>query len=310
MGHAKEIKNELNEMMVRVIEKVETAGSWVKPFKNSFGSLPTGSNGRAYNGINAFNLMMIAAERGYISRKWQTFKQIKDSGNKVKKGEKATPVFFFKPIKIEEENEATGETEEKTIPLIRKYLVFNLDQTEKGDPAAKEAAAIAALDPDAPQPIEAAEAFYSNLDYLEIIPGSPAYSPRYDRISMPPMSEFISAEEYYSTLGHEYIHSTGHKTRLNREGITSKAAKFGTELYAKEELTAELGSVLLMAHLGLTAEPVQDNSAAYLKGWLRKLKDDPKELWKAAADASRAVERLKEAAAKREADREAAQDAA
>lgn len=300
MGHAKQIKTELNQTIARIIDKVETAGSWVKPFSAAIGAgYPLGANDRPYTGVNAFNLMLIAAERGYTSRRWKTFKQIKADGNSVKKGEKATPIFFFKPIKIEETDPETGETEEKTIPYLKKYLVFNLDQTKEGDPEAEAAEAAAALDPDAPRPIDRAEAFYSALDYLEIVEGVPSYNPARDSIAMPPLENFISAEEYYSTLGHEYIHSTGHRDRLNREGITNKAARFGSELYAKEELIAELGSVLLMAHLGITAEPVQDNSAAYLKSWLRKLKDDPKELWRAAAEASKAAEWLKAAAEER-----------
>ena len=302
MAHTKESKKELNGLIERMISKVEEAGSWVKPFRDGLSAgFPVGSKGRPYSGINAFNLIDVAGERGYRSNKWQTFKQIKDSGNSVKKGEKATPVYFFKPIEITETDEETGEEVKKTIPLLKKYLVFNLDQTKNGDPETVEDA-----DPNAPQPIEKAEQFYSNLAYLEIVQGLPAYRPGVDVISMPDISSFISAAEYYSTVGHEYIHSTGHRDRLNRTGITDHTARFGTEIYAKEELIAELGSVLLMAHLGLTAEPVQDNSAAYLKSWLKKLKDDPKELWKAAADASRAVEWLKDAAEKRAADREAA----
>jgi len=300
MSYAAQTKEELNEVISRIIDKVETAGSWIKPFQAGIiGGIPTSAaTGKTYNGINIFNLWAIAAEAGYNSSKWATFKQIKASGNKVKKGEKGSPVYFFKPINIKEENEA-GEEVEKTIPLIKKYIVFNLDQTANGDPEAVEPEEVPEI-----ERIKHAEEFYNNLDYLEILNGQPSYTPSTDTLRMPDISAFVGAEEYYSTLGHEYIHSTGHPTRLNRPACNPKLKKIDTETRAFEELIAELGSVLLMAHLGIEAEPVQDNSAAYLKGWLKELRSDPRQLWKAASAATKAAERLKEASAKRSAERE------
>lgn len=298
MTTAQKNKAELDAVIINIIERVETAGSWVKPFKTGImGGLPTSaSTGKGYNGINIFNLWAIAEDRGYKSSKWATYKQIKAAGNTVNKGEKASTVYFFKPIKINEEQD-DGSTEEKTIPYLKRYNVFNLDQTRDGDPDA--------VEPEIIDPIEIiqnAEEFYSNLDYLEIrAGGQPCYIPSLDIIKIPSIQTFISAEAYYSTLGHEYIHSTGHETRLNRPQFSPKQDR---EAYAFEELIAELGSVLLMAHLNIEAEPVQDNSAAYLKSWLKGLKDDPKQLWKAASAASKAAERLKEAAAKRAKEKE------
>jgi len=287
MSYTAQTKAELNGIIEKIISEVETAGSWVKPFKAGIaGGIPTSTaTGKTYSGINIFNLWAIATDKGYNSSKWATFKQIKTAGNKVKKGEKGSPVFFFKPIKIEDED-----GEERTIPYLKKYTVFNLEQTEQGDPTATAPEPVDKL-----ETIERAEDFYKNLNYLTLAKGQPSYNAQADVIQIPPMQSFISSEEFYSTLGHEYIHSTGHKTRLNRAGIVNKLSKFGTELYAYEELIAELGSVLLMGHLKITDEPTQDNSKAYLKSWLKKLKDDPKQLWKASAEATKAYSRLVEA---------------
>ncbi len=285
---ANETKERLNETLIKIIEKVEEAGSWVKPFKASIasGAPANAQTGKYYNGVNVLNLWITAHDQGFNSNEWATFNQLKTKGYKVLKGSKSTEIFFFKPLQIKEKND-NGEEKTKTIPMIKSYRVFNLDQTdapkkETGEEGAKV------------EPITHAEEFYSNLDYLEIRTGAqPSYRPDIDCITIPSINDFTGAEEYYSTLGHEYTHSTGHSSILNRPQV----AKFGSEAYAYEELIAELGSVLLMAHLGLSAEPTQDNSAAYLKNWLRKLKDDPKQLWKAASAASKALNYLLQAAA-------------
>jgi len=299
---AQETKDRLNETLINIIDKVEEAGSWIKPFKASIasGAPANAQTGKYYNGINVLNLWITAADRGYTSNEWATFNQLKAKGYKVQKGEKSSEIFFFKPLQIKEQadNIKTGssETVTKTIPMIKSYRVFSLDQTDAPKKEATEEGA-------AVEPIAHAEEFYSNLDYLQIKEGpQPSYSPAADHITMPHINDFVGAEEFYSTLGHEYIHSTGHKTRLDRPQVAS----FGSEGYPYEELIAELGSVLLMAHLGLSAEPTQNNSAAYLKSWLRKLKDDPKQLWKAASAASKATDRLLQAAELRSDKRKAA----
>lgn len=288
---AKETKDRLNETLIKIIDKVEEAGSWVKPFKASIasGAPANAQTGKYYNGVNVLNLWMMAEDKGFKSNEWATFKQLKTKGFSVLKGSKSTEIFFFKPIQIKGEAEdiKTGKTETvtKTIPMIKSYRVFNLDQTDAPKAALAE-------EGETVETIAHAEEFYSNLDYLEVTTGAQAsYSPTYDSITMPHINDFIGSEEFYSTLGHEYIHSTGHSSRQDRP----KGNKFGSEAYAYEELIAELGSVLLMAHLGLNEEPTQDNSAAYLKSWLKKLKDDPKQLWKAASAASKGLNYLLEA---------------
>ena len=285
---AQETRDRLNETLIKIIDKVEEAGSWIKPFKASIasGAPANAQTGKYYNGINVLNLWLTAEDKGYDSNEWATFKQLKTKGYKVQKGEKSTEIFFFKPLQIkgEAENIKTGETETvtKTIPMIKSYRVFNLNQTDAPKEEKEE-------EGETVQTIAHAEEFYSHLDFIEIKTGAqPSYTPTKDYITMPHINDFTGAEEYYSTLGHEYIHSTGHSSRLDRQ----KGNKFGSEAYAYEELIAELGSCLLMAHLKINAEPVQDNSAAYLKSWLRKLRDDPKQLWKAASAASKGAQML------------------
>jgi antirestriction protein ArdC len=114
------------------------------------------------------------------------------------------------------------------------------------------------------------------------------YSPSQDFIQLPPFESFENREAYYSTRGHESIHATMHKNRLDRS-FDSK--RFGDDGYSFEELVAELGAAFLCADLGITPE-VQPDHAAYLNAWLKVLKADKKAIFTAASHASRAAEYL------------------
>jgi len=277
-------KEMLNNTLEQIIEKVETAGSWIKPFKSAIvAGMPINYQTKAeYKGMNIFSLWLEAVGKGFNSNKWLTFKQCKTLGGTVLKGEKATPIYFFKPLKIKEENKQ-GELKDKIIPMLKMYYVFNIAQTTLKDEEVEEAGEVEEL-----EHIERCKSFFDNLDFLEVKSTSsqPSYNCTQDFINMPDKNNFISIGEYYSTLGHEYIHSTGHETRNKREMSNKK------EDYAFEELIAELGSIFLMAHLGIKEEAIQDNSAAYLKSWLKALKSDPKYLWKAGAEAQKAFNYL------------------
>lgn len=276
----------LNSTIDNIIKKVEEAGSWIKPFKNMMaGGVPVNyATQKEYNGVNIFNLWDTAEKMGYPTNEWLTFNQAKKLKGSVLKGQKATTIYFFKPIKVKDEDEEGGY---KIVPMLKAYKVFNIYQTSLYIPK-EEIAPLTQV-----EKINKAEDYFLKLNFLNIETSHKAYySPVSDHIGMPNINNFVSAEEYYSTLGHEYIHATGHKDRLNRDG----GKKFGDSAYAFEELVAELGSMLLMARLGLDKEPVQDNSAAYLKGWLSKFKSDKSYLWKAAAQASKAFNYLDEIA--------------
>src|SRR5699024_10281549 len=215
---------------------------------------------KPYRGINT--MLLDGGE-------YATFKQIKEAGGKVKKGEKSHMVVFWKLTKFENEDEKTGEKEEKTVPLIRYYRVFKVgEQTEGIEPKQQEVA----YDHD---PIEEAENIiknYMNCPDYTFNSGRAYYQPSMDVVNVPPMKDFDQIEEYYSTFFHEITHSTGHKSRLNRDGIIEMNG-FGSESYSKEELVAELGASMLCGVAGINNEII-DNSAAYIQSWLKALKND------------------------------------
>lgn len=250
---------------------------WHKPWAGGAGFFNLKSK-KPYRGVNVF--MLAAAE--FSSPYWASFKQIKDMGGTIKKGEKSTPVIFWRWIEVEDRESG----QPKKIPFLRYYNVFNVEQTE-------------GLESKIPAPVakpevgncEAADAI------VEAMPQRPrtehgghtaSYSPKLDRVQMPQKDRFDGCEEYYSTLFHELVHSTGHESRVGRPGIEDFNG-FGSHQYSKEELVAEMGAAFLSGLAGIESKTL-DNSAAYLASWVGKLKEDPKLVVQAAAQAQKAVD--------------------
>ena len=243
---------------------------------------------KPYRGVNHF---LLSASK-YVSPFWLTMRQANELGGHVRKGEESTIVIFWK---VDDAGETTEDTKneqpnEKSRRrfLLRYYRVFNLEQCELPKPALDKLPKIETHEHD---PIEAADQIVAAMPNPPEIhhAGSKAfYSSMTDRVTMPPRNLFVSAEEYSATLLHELTHSTGHPKRLAREGIT-EAAAFGSAVYSKEELIAEMGAAYLCAEAGIS-NAVIANQAAYVAGWLKKLRDDRKLLIHAAAQAQHAAD--------------------
>ena len=266
--------NQLAEQVTReVIAQLEQGKvPWQKPW-TSYGLPKNYLSGRHYEGFNAFYLHYITEERHFTTPYFLTFRQAKELGGHVKKGEKGTPILYWK-IREEKAGEKADEQAEeekeqrKFVPFI--WTVFNIDQIEGVDFALPEAAERTEL-----QVIEACQ---------QVVEGYPLprphighggtqayYAPVSDRVQLPELKYFVSPYAYHATLFHELIHSTGHPQRLDR--FTEKATRFGNEDYSKEELIAEMGASFLNAFTGIK-EAVFENSVAYLQGWVSKFKDD------------------------------------
>ncbi|BFH34014.1 ArdC family protein [Paenibacillus melissococcoides] len=243
---------------------------WRRPWRN--GAAVSWKTQKSYRGINAFLL-----EPG----EYATKKQILESGGKLKPGQRWAPVIFWKWL--EKEDEKTGEIEK--IPLLRFFQVYEINRQCEGLRSKRNDET---FDHD---PIEEAEricAGYTDAPPVRFASGRAFYRPSDDIVSVPPIRDYPKAEEYYSTLFHEHVHSTGHSKRLNRSGITELAA-FGDENYSKEELVAEIGADMLCAMAGIDNSTIE-NSAAYIGGWLRKLKEDKMLIIQAAAQAQKAAD--------------------
>ncbi|RNC64796.1 MAG: DUF1738 domain-containing protein [Desulfuromonadales bacterium] len=266
----------------RIMELLEQGTvPWRKPW-NAESNMPKNLiSKKDYRGVNVFLLSCMP----YSSTYWLTFKQVQDRGGYVRKGEKSTPVVFWKWIDKKDadiqDDEITG-TKGK-VPLLRYYSVFNLEQVE-GIKAPEPKEVIKEFNP-----IQKADELIADMPLRPEIRhgGNRAYySPSNDYIQLPHQHTFQSPEEYYSTAFHELAHATGHSSRVGRKSIL-EPSYFGSHEYSKEELVAEMGAAFLCGHSGIENRTIE-NSAAYINGWLRKLKEDKTLLIHAAAQAQKA----------------------
>lgn len=263
---------------------------WTQPWNAAHAagpvSRPLRFNGESYSGINVLTLWASAMERSFAAPIWMTFRQAKELGGHVRKGEKGAPVVYASTIVKTDIDETSGDELEHTIPFMKGYTVFNIEQIE-GLPGHYYAPAETTRNPD--ERIARAEAFFAALE-ADIMHGGNAayYRPASDHIQMPAFEAFFTAQAYYATLAHESVHWTRHSSRLDR---SFEQQRFGDTGYAKEELVAELGAAFLCADLGLKLEDRQDH-AAYIGHWLKVLRNDKRAIFAASAHAQRAVDYL------------------
>jgi len=265
----------------QIIKKLEEGIiPWHKPWKSSEQWPKNFKSDSKYRGINVFLLLMA----GYESPYWLTYKQISEKKGKVIKGEKSFPIVFWKTYTKKVVKE--GVEKDETFFTLRYYRVFNLEQTE-------------GIEYDKPEielnefnPIYKCESVISGMQEpprIGIRGSRACYNPESDSIAMPKKETFDNPEHYYATLFHELGHSTGHVKRLDREGVTN-IGKFGDHKYSKEEIVAEITSSFLCAETNINSEEIMDNSVAYISGWIKRLKDDPKLLILGAAQAQKAAD--------------------
>ncbi len=270
-------KFDIYEMVnAQIIELLE-AGTvpWHKPW--SGGDSPKNLiSKKPYRGLN----IMLLGSRPFASPYWLTYNQAQKIGGSVNKGEKSTVVIFWKFLEVEDKD--TGKS--KTIPMLRYYRVFNSEQCMIPEGKIPESVIVE----NEIESIDMCEEIVNGYDGPEIEYKAPRafYSPTPDIINMPRKETFESSEELYSVLFHEMVHSTGHKSRLNR--ITDHAAFRSTE-YSKEELIAEYGAAYLCAITGIENSTI-DNSASYIQNWLNALKNDKRLLVTACGAAQKAID--------------------
>ena len=255
----------------RIIRKLEQGTvPWRQPWTNA--GAVNWKTQKSYRGINAFIL---------DSGEYATWNQVKEAGGRVKPEEakKFYVVVFWKWV--EKEDEETGKNEK--VPLLRYYRVYEINKQCEGMQSKRKTAT---FDHDPIGEAEKIKQGYIKAPLIRFAPGKAYYSPSKDLISIPELGDHYQAEEYYSTMFHEMVHSTGHPRRLNRPGITAIAG-FGSKTYSKEELIAELGAAMLCAQARIDNSTI-DNSASYIAGWLRKLKNDKRLIIQAAAQAQKA----------------------
>ena len=277
----------------QVIEQIGNGTApWMKPWTPDLSHMPHNpSSGTVYKGGNRVFLAM----QGYADPRWKTFNQVKKDDQRVKKGEKGTPVVYWQWEKEEPRTDdagnpvldASGNPQKVAVklekPLLRASYVFNGSQIEGIEPwegSKKEYAW---------NPVEKAESILTSAS-VPIIHDQrdrAYYAINADEIHLPAKENFPDAPSYYDTALHELGHSTRHPTRLHRE-----SGPFGSEAYAREELRAEIASWMVSVELGIPHDT--KNHASYVDNWQKVLKDDPFEIVRACRDAEKIMEYLME----------------
>ncbi len=234
---------------------------------------------KKYQGINAFLL----GSASYDSPYWLTYRQARDRGGHVKKGEKGLPCVFWKWLETEDKQTK----KHKKVPMLKHYTVFNVTQCGNVN--------YPTLDSQLQEhePIERCEKVVHempnppNFDWNTTLA---SYQPSTDTLRISPLNKFDSPEAYYSVLFHELVHSTGHNSRLDRPSMSNKIV-YGSRTYSNEELLAEMGASFLCGHTGIENEVI-DNSAAYIQGWLTKLRAHNTLIVKVAGQAQKAADHI------------------
>jgi antirestriction protein ArdC len=262
---------------------------WVKPWDggNAIPCRPLRITGEPYRGINVMLLWSAAHQYGYQSATWLTYQQAMHQGGHIRKGEKSTTVVFSGTFTRTAQDDK-GEEQEKVIPFLKAYSVFNIDQTEGLPEKYQTPATIApALRNNARR--EKADHFVANTK-AEVCHGGDraCYSPLEDRIHVPRIERFKDSDAFYSVLLHELTHWTMRDGRCPRK---FRPSIHGTANYAREELVAELGAAFLCADLQFALTPRPDH-AEYIACWLEVLRNDKRAIFQAAATAQRAVDFL------------------
>ncbi|WP_299309644.1 zincin-like metallopeptidase domain-containing protein [uncultured Croceicoccus sp.] len=255
---------------------------WVKPWRGVPSARPLRACGIPYQGINVFWLWLVADMCGFASPYWMTYRQAKELGGQVRKGEKATIAVFYKSYTKEVADPATGEKEDQARRVLKSFPVFNADQVDDLPVRFRPAPPVQPVAPAGQR--DELDAFIAKIPAKLRHQGAEAYyEPVADRVTMPPVELFTGYDHYYATLAHELSHWTGHASRLARD----LKNRFGTESYAAEELVAELSSAMLGAELGLPVAHL-DNHTSYIDHWLQLLKKDDRAILTAAARAEAA----------------------
>ncbi len=278
----------------RIIKQIkEGVAPWQKPWKPGEKFLPENfKSGKTYRGTNTVNLASVAIERGYSDNRWGTYRQIRAAGGQVRAGEKGARILYYsthrkkavkddrsRPVK-DKDGRQVYEKVPRARPFPKHYTVFNAEQAdrlnlpERPDPPPSWAAH------DAAERVIRA----SKVDFRHQRGDRAEYNLTNDRVTMPPRSQFGDPGAYYRTALHEVAHASGHPKRMDRQGLQDAAKTgSGSEAYAREELRAEISS--MMTNTALDIGHQSRHGAAYVKSWVKALEDNPAEIAKASHEA-------------------------
>ncbi|MFM9950915.1 MAG: ArdC family protein [Saprospiraceae bacterium] len=286
-------KNLYEVVTNKIIGMIEQGvAPWRKTW-STYGLARNYGTNHIYTGINLILMNNTLHPIPYF----MTFKQVKEQGGRVRSGAKAEMVYYFNIYykdaydhtltKEEAGLRRNGGDEIQVLKFIRYYNVFNIADIE-------------GIQFEIPEvQLKPNEKIARCEKIIEVMPNPPTinringnkafYSPAHDYVNIPSIEQFDSAEDYYTTFFHELIHSTGHASRLGRVEVMNHQT-FGSNPYSREEIVAEMGASFLCSSVQIDYDGIIENSASYLDGWLKVLREDSKFIFKAAAEAQKAAD--------------------
>lgn len=288
-----DIQQEITDAIIQLLDKKVDENDYEPPFASlvALGIPENPITQQQYHGVNILALWFNQKSKGLTSNQWASYRQWQKVGAKVKKGEKGARIIFYKTLTVDGK-EDDGKTEELKIPMLKQYTVFNATQVEGYEDTTQQAK-IPKIDKVTRHNL--IEAFCKNTKAeIREAANEAFYNPSDDYINMPKPSLFVNTkhadatENYYGTLLHELTHWTGHQKRLNRKDNPN--TKY-IQNYAYEELIAELGASFLCARFN-TKQTQPIHHTLYIKSWLKALKNDKTALFRASAQAAKAVAHL------------------
>lgn len=272
------------EVAEKLIEQLEKGvAPWQRGW-SSIGKPYNASTGKSYRGANVINLSL----SGYEDPRWMTYKQAQEVGAQVKRGEKGTKVqyWIFEEMQTAVDKDGNPKLDHNGKEILEKVrlerpkvinsVVFNAEQIDGLPPLQKQQGNIW-------ESIEKAEAILKNsgANIEHKFQDHAYYQVSVDKIILPTKEQFKSPEIYYGTALHELGHWTGHSSRLDRD----LSGSFGSQKYAREELRAEISSMMIEMEIGIPHDT--DRHASYVKSWIEVLKEDPAEIIRASSDAEK-----------------------
>ncbi|WP_162819843.1 ArdC family protein [Kordia sp. SMS9] len=286
-----DIHQDITDQIITLLERVD-----IDDYQPPFASLATQglpenpTTGNQYQGVNILSLWFNQEVKNFTSNEWATFNQWKTAGANVRKGEKGSRIIFYKTLIHSDKNEH-GKIEERKVPMLRTYTVFNANQVDNYNYTHGSLPSQI----DKVRRIDLVDAFCKGTGAdIRGNKNGAYYSTKKDCINMPPTASFLdtkyasATENYYATLLHELTHWTGAQDRLNRDWDDIATNQ---TTYAFEELIAELGAAFLCAQYGI-AQTLAPDHAIYIKSWLKALRNDKTHVFKAAAQAMKATQYL------------------
>lgn len=276
----RDLYTEVSERILAELEKGYLP--WVKPWSATPGqNVPCNAvTNRPYSGCNVI-LLWLARDRGWPTPRFLTFKQAIEAGANVRKGEHGTKVVFVKQLRVADKDS----DDEKIVPMMREYTVFNVAQCENLPDAIVAGKPIRSRNPDTRDAMADEFLQATGADIREGA-GEAYYAPGADFVSLPAFASFRGADHFYNVAFHELTHWTGHKSRCDRD----LKARFGDKAYAAEELVAELGAAFLAAEFAFDGDV---RHAGYIASWIRLLKDDKRAFFTACSKAQAAADYLR-----------------